>query len=68
MQEVEAVVLVQSNGELRVRTTAEFVVGLGLEVFSDVIVVVELAIDDSVDGAFVVMKGLDAVGRQVIDG
>jgi len=62
------VVLVQSNGELRVRTTAELVVGLGFEVFSDVIVVVELAIDDSVDGAFVVMEWLDAVGREVIDG
>jgi len=56
------VVLVKSNGELRVGTTAKLVVGLGLEVFSDVIVVVELAIDDSVDGAFMVMEGLDAVG------
>ena len=55
-------VLVKSNGELGVGTTAKLVVGLGFEVFSDVIVVVELAIDDSVDGAFVVMEGLDAVG------
>lgn len=61
-------ILVQSNGELRIRTTAELVVGLGLEVFSDIIIVVELAIDDSMDGAFIVMEGLDAIGRKVIDG
>jgi len=68
VKEVEAVVLVQSNGELRIGAAAELVVGLGLEVFSDIIVVIELAVDDSMDGAVVVMKGLDAIGRQVVDG
>jgi hypothetical protein len=61
-------VFVQSNGEFRIRTPAELVVGLGLEVFPDIIIVVELAIDDSMDGAFIVMEGLDTIGRQVIDG
>ena len=68
MEEVQAVILVQGNGELRIRATAELIVGLGLEVFADIIVVVELAIDDSMDDAFIVMEGLDTVGRQVIDG
>jgi hypothetical protein len=45
----------------------ELVVGLGLEIFSEIIVVVELAVDDSMDGTFVVMKGLDAIGGKVID-
>lgn len=68
MEEVETMVLVQGDGKLRIRTTAEFVVGLGFEVCSDIIIIVELAIDHSVDSAFIVMEGLDAIGRKVIDG
>ena len=68
VKEVEAVVLVQSNGELRVGAAAELVVGLGLEVFPDIIVVIELAVDDSMDGAVVVMEGLDAIRRKLLVG
>lgn len=67
MEEVEAVILVQSNGKLRVGSAAELVIGLGLEVFANLVVVVEFTIDNGVDGAVIVMKRLDAVGRKVID-
>lgn len=59
--------LVQRDDNLAVTPALEFVARLGGEVGAYGFVVVELAVDDCVDGVFVVVEGLGAVGGEVVD-
>jgi hypothetical protein len=60
-QEADAVVLVQSNNNLAVATAFEVVVGPLLKLGAYTIVVVELAVNYSMDLVGSIMEGLSSV-------
>ena len=62
MNKVEAIILVQGNDQFRVRMTFELVVGLGKQIGTDVVVIIELAVHYSMNGPCGIMKRLDSIG------
>lgn len=59
--------LVESNHNLTVTVTFELVAEIAGHLLSDAVMVVELAIDDCMDGVVYVVKRLLAVRAQVVD-
>lgn len=68
MDVIQAIVAIKSNDELAITMRAKLIVGLGEEVCADVVVIVKLAIDDSMNSVVCRMKRLGSVRGEVIDG
>lgn len=67
VDEVEAMVFVQGDDDLRVGSRGELVVGGVFDLLANVVVVVELAVDDGVDLAVRRVKRLSSIGGEVVD-
>ena len=61
-------VLVQSDDDLAITLALEFVSRRLYELLAYSIVVIQFAIDDSVDGIIGVVERLGSVGSQIVDG
>lgn len=67
-EEREPVVLVESDDDFGVAVPLELVASGLDKLLPNALVIVQLAIDNSMDGIFKVVEGLGTVRAQVIDG